>query len=109
MNDEYSKKIATQLKKQNMSELPPGETPRRYEPTEGVANLNKRIHKESEFTDKHKNMPFTFSKPKQAKKNVVKVCSNCKELVSAHKETVGIICSKCKKYARVEEVYVEEK
>lgn len=108
MNDEYSKNIAKHLKNQGMGELEPGTTGRRYEPAEGVNNLNKRIHKESEYTDRNKNMPFTFSKPKKAKRSVVRICSNCKRLVSVNKDTVGIICRYCKEYASVEEVYIEE-
>ena len=108
MNDEYSKSIAKHLKKQNMGELMPGTTARRYEPKEGLSNLNERIHKESDFIDKNKNMPFTFSKPKQAKMSVIKVCSNCKNPISVNKDTVGVICRKCKTYASVEEVTFEE-
>lgn len=108
MNDEYSKNIAKHLKKQNMGELAPGTTARRYEPNEGVNNLNKRIHKESEYIDKHKDMPFTFSKPKKAKISVTKICKNCKEPVSVNKDTVGVICRYCKTYSQVEEVTIEE-
>lgn len=108
MNDEYSKNIAKHLKKQNMGELAPGETARRYEPNEGLNNLNTRIHKESDYIDKHKDMPFTFTKPRKAKKSVLKICSNCKEYISVNKDTVGIICSHCKTYANVEEVHIEK-
>ena len=109
MNDEYSKNVAKHLKKQNMGELAPGATARRYEPKEGLSNLNKRIHRESTYTDKYKDMPFSFSKPKKAKKSVVKICANCKEPVSVNKDTVGVICRSCKIFSKVEEVCIEEK
>ena len=109
MNDEYSKAIARDLKKQGMGELAPGATERRYEPKEGLNNLNKRIHRESEFIDKHKDMPFSFSKPKKGKAAMTKVCSNCGEYVSVNRDTVGIICRHCKTYSQVEEVCIEEK
>lgn len=91
------------------TELEPG-GPRRYEPAEGVNNLNKRIHKESAFADKYKNLPFEFSKPKYAKvkKQVVKLCGNCKAPVTVATNCVGVICSKCKTYASVIEVDLDE-
>lgn len=108
MSDEYSKNIEKHLSKQNMGELSPGTTGRRYEPKEGLNNLNRRIHRESDYVDKHKDLPFSFSKPNTPKKNVVKVCKNCKEYVSVHKNTIGIICRYCKTYSQVEEVNIEK-
>ena len=108
MSDEYSKAIDNNLKKQNMGELSPGATGRRYEPSEGLSNLNKRIHKESEYIDKHKDLPFSFSKPQTTKKSITKICKNCKEYVSVHKNTIGIICRHCKTYSQVEEVHIEK-
>jgi len=110
MNNEFSKDISKSLNKsKNIGELAPGETGRRFEPKEGLDNLTKRIHRESDYIDKNKNMPFTFSKPRPVKRFITKVCSNCEEYVSVHKDTVGIICRHCKKYSQVKEVYIEEK
>jgi hypothetical protein len=85
------------------SELPPG-SPRRFEPTEGVNNLNKRIHKESAYADKYKQLPFEFSKPKKAKRQVIKLCGNCEAPISVSTTCVGAICRKCNTYAKVIEV-----
>ena len=108
MNDAHIKTTTKHLEKQNTGELSPGSTGRRYEPKEGVAALNKRIHQESAYLDKHKKLPFSFSKPFKNKKNVIKLCKNCKEYVSVHKNTIGIICRYCKTYSQVEEVNIEK-
>ena len=85
--------------------LEPG-SPRRFEPTEGVSKLNKRIHKESAFVDKYKDMPFSFGKPTfgQTKKQVVKLCGNCEAPITVATNCVGVICRKCNTYANVIEV-----
>jgi len=108
MLDDFSKGISNDLKDTHVGELSPGQTGRRYEPEEGVANLNRRIHRESDYVDKYKNLPFTFSKPKKIKKTIIKVCKNCKYPVSVNKDTVGIICRKCNTYSQVEEVSIEK-
>jgi len=87
------------------SELAPG-APRRYEPEGGVAKHNARIHKESSFVDKHKNLPFSFSKPtfSGAKKTTIKLCANCDAEVLVHTNAVGVICRSCGKYSSLKEV-----
>jgi hypothetical protein len=108
MLEDFSKGVTKDLNDGSVGELSPGQTGRRYEPEEGVANLNRRIHRESDYVDKYKNLPFTFSKPKKLKKTMVKVCKNCKYPVGVNKDTVGIICSKCHTYSQVEDIYIEK-
>ena len=109
MNSEFQKDVSKIISKQDIGgELTPGSVGRRYDPIGGVKAHNKRIHRESEFTDKHKNMPFTFSKPKAKKKPKVKVCENCGHYVSVTKDTVGIICQFCHTFAKVVEVPIEK-
>lgn len=110
MNNELSKAISKQVQKSDLGgsqELTPGVTGRRYEPIGGEKNHNKRIHRESEFSDKHKDLPFTFSKPKKSGRSKVWACSNCNNVVYANINTKGIICSSCKTYAAVKEVIYE--
>lgn len=87
-----------------VGELTPGATKRRWEPEEGVTKLNERIHKESKYLNDHKNLEFNFSKPKKASKREWKKCLKCGHVSYVPKNTVGIICSKCKQYSSVEEV-----
>ena len=88
-----------------IGELRPGATDRRWEPEEGVSNLNKRIHKESKFADDNKNLPFTFSKPFKSKSRPSIVeCNNCGNIIMGTLHTVGIICRKCGKFSKVSEV-----
>ena len=108
VNSELQNDIKKHMDKTTIStELEPG-GPRRFEPNEGVNNLNKRIHKESEYVDKYKNMPFEFSKPKKAKRQTVKLCGNCEAPVSVSTTCVGVICRKCNTYAQVVEVDLHE-
>ncbi len=90
------------------TELAPG-SPRRFEPAEGVSNLNKRIHKESKFVDKYKDLPFSFGKPQfdKTKKRILKLCGNCESPVYVATNCVGVICRKCNTYANVKEVVDE--
>ena len=90
-------------------ELSPGSTPRRYEPTGGVAKHNKRIHDESRYADTHKNLPFTFRKPPRSKgKSIYLKCDNCGKLYMGTTVTHGIICNNCHKFSTVSEVIEEE-
>lgn len=85
-----------------MPELDPGSTGRRWEPEGGIKKHNERIHRESRIVDSHKNLPFKFSKPKKSKKHVLMKCKRCNHIVSLQKNSVGMICPKCKKYSNVE-------
>lgn len=85
-------------------ELSPGSTPRRWIPPGGEQKHRERIHKESTLTDKYKKLPFKFSKPACNKQSNTFKCSNCGSLFSASKNTVMIICSKCKKLAKAEKI-----
>ena len=89
------------------TELPPG-SPRRYEPECGVSKLNAKIHKDSDFADKHKNLPFSFSKPvfSGTKKSTIKLCANCMTEVYVHTNAVGIVCRACGEYASLLEVEI---
>ena len=108
MNDQFKKDVQKSIKSQNIGELTPGTTPRRYEPIEGTNNLNKRIHRESSYVDKHSNLPFSFSKPTKPAKPAAKICNNCEAYVHVTKNTIGVICPSCKTYSSVREVAIEE-
>lgn len=90
------------------SELAPGATPRRYEPASGIKKHNERIHKETAYVDKYKNLPFEISKPKKPKKQTIKVCANCGHPVQVSVDCVGVICRYCHKYSSVEEIEIYE-
>ena len=86
-------------------ELSPGSTDRRYEPSIGTKKHNERIHKESKYTDEHKNLQFTFGKPPKAKGRFVYIrCDSCGHITPATSITVGIVCRECKKFSSVTEV-----
>jgi len=85
-----------------MAELSPGSTKPRYEPEDGWRKHRERIHRESKYADDHKNLPFTFSKPKKNKRYVLVMCENCCHVVFAPKDCVGMVCSKCNTYSSVE-------
>jgi len=88
-----------------VGELLPGATPRRWEPDGGVRKLNERIHRESKYSDTHKNLPFSFRKPPKALgRNTVLVCDNCGAYISGNSSTVGVICRSCNKFSTVTEV-----
>ena len=88
-----------------IGELRPGATPRRWEPQEGVGKLNERIHKESKLADSHKNLPFSFRKPKKAMGgNALIKCNNCGAITFGTTVTVGIICKNCNEFSTVTEV-----
>jgi len=101
--------VQKNINNQNVGELSPGTVGRRYEPIGGLKKHNDRIHKESDYTDKYKKMPYTFSKPKKLQRTVIKECCNCGSLVSVTKNSVGVICPTCKKYSSVREINLVEK
>lgn len=106
-NSELTKAISKGIKNSDLggsSELTPGTTGRRFEPSEGTANLNRRIHKESKWADDNKNLPFTFSKPTRPQKQKLAKCTNCGDIKWVNKNTVGIVCAACKQYSSVEEI-----
>lgn len=87
-----------------MPELDPSSTKRRWEPEGGVSKHNEKIHRESRFASHHKNLPFTFSKPVHGERSKFVECINCGYKTFVSKNTVGMICSSCKKYTAVKEV-----
>lgn len=87
-----------------IGELSPGATPRRWEPPGGIKKHNERIHRESRFADDHKNLPFTFSKPKKPGRRSIFECSECGYMFSSSVNNVGIICPECKKFTKTKEV-----
>lgn len=107
MNKEFTKDFSKAVLKEdiNSSELPSG-SKRRYDPTGGVRKHNERIHRESKFIDNHKNLPFSFSKPTKLKKQIIVECCNCGYTSYVNRDTVGIICSECKKYSAVKEATI---
>lgn len=78
---------------------------RRYLPEIGERKFREKIHRESEIADQ-KNLPFTFSKPKHSGKQTLFGCNEneCGHVFFASKNTVMIICSKCKKLSKVEKI-----
>jgi predicted Zn-ribbon and HTH transcriptional regulator len=88
--------------------LSPGTVSRRWTPSGGLGKHNEKIHRESRHTDRHKNLPFSFSKPNKPKGQSVYVkCNNCGYIISATTVTVGIICPSCKKFSTVIKVEAE--
>jgi len=107
MNEQFVKDVSKAIKNEPLQQvLPPG-SPRRYEPKEGLKKHNSRIHKESKFASDHKNLPFTFSKPKKPRRGVLFRCNNCGYIFSAAVTTVGVICNECKKFSTTSEVVDE--
>ena len=101
-NSAFVKDVSKALKQQSVSsELSPGSVGRRYEPECGVRKHNERIHKESKFADDNKNLPFSFSKPKKSGRTSFVECDNCGHVTAASINTVGKICSNCKKFSTV--------
>ena len=106
INQQYIKDLQKNIVKAPplCQELPAG-TGRIYEPSLGTRKHNERIHRESKYTDDHKNLPFTFSKlPKARGRSAYVKCDNCGHVSSATSITVGIICKECKKFSSVTEV-----
>jgi len=85
-----------------MAILEPGSTQRRWLPDEGERKLREKIHRESKLDDR-KNLPFTFSKPKRGGKQSLFKCE-CGHGFLASKNTVMVICSKCKELSKVEKM-----
>jgi len=108
MNSEFTNDIKKIIKSSDTGgELAPGSVDRRYEPVGGINKHNAKIHSDSAYADKYKNLPFSFSKPKKSKPTYLKICANCGAYVNVTKNTVGIICTKCKTYSKVLEVDIE--
>ena len=61
-----------------------------------------KIHRESKFADAHKNLPFTFSKPKKDLPiNTEAMCEHCGKDVLVSKRTYSWICRGCNRLAHV--------
>ena len=88
--------------------LTPGVTPRRYEPPGGTTKHNERIHRESDYADKYKSLPFEFSKPSRAGRRSLFKCAECGYMSHLSVNAVGLICPECKKFVKVEEVVDDE-
>lgn len=111
VNKTFTEDLSKAIKNSDLGgsrELTPGSVGRRYEPAGGVENHNKRIHKESKWVDDNKSLPFSFSKPKRAARRKVAKCQNCGHVKSVNINTVGVICSNCKQFAKVEEIDDQE-
>jgi hypothetical protein len=99
--------VQKELKNTNISsELSPGSTGRRYEPQSGLKRHNERIHRESKFADDNMNLPFSFSKPKNPQRRKTVKCTNCGNIKSVNKNTIGVVCNSCNVYSSVEEVNI---
>ena len=81
----------------NVGELSPGSTPRRWEPEIGINKHREKIHRESKYADNHKNLPFSFSKPKKVGRRTLFACSECGHVIYTGVNAVGMICPECKK------------
>lgn len=92
----------------DLGELSPGVTKRRWEPEGGLKAHNERIHRESNYMDHHKNLPFTFSKPKSSGRKQYKECTKCGYISYVSINTVGIVCKDCNSYAEVKEVSMRD-
>ena len=106
VNEQFVRDIQKGIGKQPLRQtLPAGATPRRYEPAGGVKKHNERIHRESAYADKNKDLPFTFRKPPKpiGRSNYIK-CDNCGHVSTGTTSTVGIICNDCGKFSTVTEV-----
>jgi uncharacterized OB-fold protein len=77
---------------------------RRWLPEGGEKKLKEKIHRESKFADDHKNLPFSFSKPKKSGKMICFQCVECGRVVMAGINAVMCICPDCKKVTKVEKV-----
>lgn len=108
MNEQFKKDLAKSVSNNPINqELTPGSTPRRWTPSGGVRKHNEKIHRESKYADDHKNLPFSFRKPPKPKGLPAFIkCDNCGHITAASKITVGMICSRCKKYSSVTEVEI---
>lgn len=105
VNEAFKQDLQKHLNKQTINtELDAGSTNRRYEPVGGLKKHNDKIHKESEYADKYKDLPFEFSKPKKQRRQAAKACSNCGDISYVSENCVGKICNKCKMYSSVVEV-----
>jgi len=106
MNNEFAKDISRGLAFNNIGELAPGTTGRRYEPSGGTTKHNDRIHRESKYADSSKNLPFSFRKPPKSSGRLAYVsCNNCGYITQATTNTVGMICKECGKFSSVQEVF----
>ena len=103
-NNNLINNVKSHIGGKSIGELSPGSTKRRYEPIGGLSRHNERIHRESKYVDNNKDLPFTFSKPKRNIKSKYIRCLSCGNITRVSKNTVGIICSSCKKYSKIEEV-----
>lgn len=100
MSDDFDSAVLN--KNIGVGELSPGVTKRRWEPTGGLRKHRERIHRESKFADDNKNLPFEFSGISKQRKPATVECSFCGNVVRASVDTVGMICSRCKKFVSVE-------
>lgn len=69
--------------------------PRRYNKYMTTQHKEK-IHRESKFADDHKNLPFTFSKPKKSKPNRdVYQCGKCDRIIRMDASRTHAIACRC--------------
>jgi uncharacterized membrane protein len=67
----------------------------------GTKAYREKIHKETKFARDHKNLPFTFSKPKKYKSNnVLFICPVCEDEIFITEDTIMVICDRCKTLSR---------
>lgn len=80
------------------------EAPNKME--KGSKRYKEKIHRDSKFADKWKNLPFTFSKPAkrtQARRDIFHLCDTCQHVMLVSKFTAGMICKGCKSYSSITE------
>jgi hypothetical protein len=85
-------------------ELNPNDVKRRVLPDCGERKLRERIHRESDYIDKHGNLPYKFSGIKKSKSQRFFECCKCGHTIQASKNTIMLICSKCGELSKVKEI-----
>jgi DNA-directed RNA polymerase subunit RPC12/RpoP len=68
----------------------------------GTRKYREKIHRESNYADTHKNLPYKFSKPSKSKPlNVHYECGNCGRDFALTEDTIISICGSCKHVNRI--------
>ena len=98
MNKQRIKDLHRSIKDEPVKQvLEPGSTGRRYEPIGGVRKHNESIHRESKIADDWKNLPFKFSKPRKAGRQMWASCVVCSHVIRCGVNTIMMACPECNK------------
>lgn len=70
----------------------------------GPKAYKNRIKRDSEFADKSKDLPYSFSKPKKTKPARVYVeCGDCSKDLFVTDEAILVVCGSCKGITRIKD------